>query len=182
MSCPLDGIPWNSYLFLCFPVTVAGNSWKNQMSSNFVFSSWKVGGRKQGYPSRPRRGRDGVYPCLRPPFFNEKTQNYANLVFSTVSRNVTGKQRNRCLFLTFSTFWPQPPPPLAPPPPGAPFFRTRNYITAEIQLLFIQATIAQWYSIGEGSLQSRVQSPAGPNKFFVFIFFILFTFFTVFIL
>ena len=62
----------NSLLFLFFPVTVAGNSWKNQMSGNFVFSELERVGRKQGYPSRPRRGRDGVYPCLRPPPFQRE--------------------------------------------------------------------------------------------------------------
>ena len=71
----------NSYLFLFFPVTVAENSWKNQMSGNFVFSSWKMGVESRGTRRDPVRGRDGVYPCLRPPFFNEKTQNYANFGF-----------------------------------------------------------------------------------------------------
>ena len=30
-------------LFHFFPVTVAENSWKNEMSCYFVFSSWKMG-------------------------------------------------------------------------------------------------------------------------------------------
>ena len=45
-----------STLFLFFPVTVAENSWKNQMSSNFVFSSWKMGVESRG----TRRDPEGV--------------------------------------------------------------------------------------------------------------------------
>ena len=46
----------NGISFLFFPVTVAENSWKNQMSGNFVFSSWKMGVESRG----TRRDPEGV--------------------------------------------------------------------------------------------------------------------------
>ena len=46
----------NGILFHFFPVTVAENSWKNQLSGNFVFSSWKMGVESRG----TRRDPEGV--------------------------------------------------------------------------------------------------------------------------
>ena len=71
----------NGSLFYFFPVTVTENSVENRMSTYFQFSSRKMGARKQGYPSRPRRGRDGVYPCLRPPFYYAKIENRCSFCF-----------------------------------------------------------------------------------------------------
>ena len=69
------------------------------------FPSWKMGGRKQGYPSRPRRGRDGVYPCLRPPIFQrEKTKLCEFGFFQPFFATWLVKMWNIILFLTFSTF------------------------------------------------------------------------------
>ena len=83
--------PKNGSLFHFFPVTVAENSWKNQMSSNFVFSSCRmvVESRQMAAeilfgPRAKPEGRNGSrlpFACLRPPFCNEKRQNYSNLVF-----------------------------------------------------------------------------------------------------
>ena len=71
------------------------------------FPSWKMGGRKQGYPSRPRRGRDGVYPCLRPPIFQrEKTKLCEFGFFQPFFATWLVKMWNIILFLTFSTFCP----------------------------------------------------------------------------
>ena len=88
-------------LFHIFPDTVADNGWKNHMSSNFVFSELKNGGSKAGVPHRDRRSRWGVPLLETPPFFNEKRQNYANLVFSTIFRNVTGKNVKHDTFFNF---------------------------------------------------------------------------------
>ena len=49
-------------------------------------------------------GRNGSrlpFACLRPPFFNAKIQNYANLVFSSVFCNVTGKKVKQITFFNF---------------------------------------------------------------------------------
>ena len=96
----------NSTLFLFFPVTVAENSWKNQMSGNFVFSSWKMGVESRGTRRDPEGVEMGCTPAWDPHFSTWKLKILANLVFSIVFRNVTGKKRNRLLFLIFSTFWP----------------------------------------------------------------------------
>ena len=96
---------WNSLLFHLFPVTVADNSWKTQLSGNFAFSELKKGGSKAGVSIETRRVEMGYTPAWDPPFFNEKRKILAKLGFITVFRNVTVKQVNIELFLTFSTFF-----------------------------------------------------------------------------
>ena len=94
----------NSTLFLFFPVTVVENSWKNKMSGNFVFSSWKMGVESRGTRQDPEGVEMGCTPAWAPQFSTWKLKILVNLVFSIVFRNATGKKRNRLPF--FSTFWP----------------------------------------------------------------------------
>ena len=72
------------------------------MSGNFVFSELERGGSKAGVPVETPKGSRWGLPLLEtPPFSNEKTQNYANLGFSSVFSNVTGKKVKHRAFFNF---------------------------------------------------------------------------------
>ena len=91
----------NGILFHFFPVTVAENSWKNQMSDNLCFQVGKRGVESRGTRRDPEGVEMGFTPAWDPPFSNEKTQNYANLGFSSVFSNVTGKKVKHRAFFNF---------------------------------------------------------------------------------
>ena len=92
----------NSPLFTCFTVTVTENSGKTTLSSNFVFSELKIGVESRGIPIETRRVEMGCTPAWDPLFSTRKHKINAKCHFSTVFRNVTVKQVNIVLFLTFS--------------------------------------------------------------------------------
>ena len=65
-----------SLLFLFFPVTVAGNSWKIQMSGNFVFSELESGGSKAGVPVETPKGSRWGVPLLETPIFQRENSKF----------------------------------------------------------------------------------------------------------
>ena len=58
-------------LFTVLPATVMVNSEENEMSSEFLFSSCKMMGRKQGAPQDPEGVERGV-PLLETPHFTTR--------------------------------------------------------------------------------------------------------------
>ena len=61
----------NGSLFTVLPATVMVNSEENEMSSEFLFSSCKMMGRKQGAPQDPEGVERGV-PLLETPHFTTR--------------------------------------------------------------------------------------------------------------
>ena len=61
----------NGSLFTVLPATVMVNSEENEMSSEFLFSSCKMMGRKQGAPRDPEGVERGV-PLLETPHFTTR--------------------------------------------------------------------------------------------------------------
>ena len=58
-------------LFTVLPATIMVNSEENEMSSEFLFSSCKMMGRKQGAPQDPEGVERGV-PLLETPHFTTR--------------------------------------------------------------------------------------------------------------
>ena len=74
------------------------------MSGEFLFSSWKIRGRKQGAPRDPEGVKRGI-PLLETPHFTTRKQKFKRIfVFSTVFHNVTDEQVNIVLCLILTTF------------------------------------------------------------------------------
>ena len=71
----------NSPLFTCLSVTVLENSEENEMSDEFLFSSCKMMGRKQGAPQDPEGVERGVPLLKTPSFYNAKIEIHANFRF-----------------------------------------------------------------------------------------------------
>ena len=61
----------NSPLFTCLSVTVLENSEENEMSDEFLFSSCKMMGRKQGAPQDPGGVARGI-PLLETHHFTTR--------------------------------------------------------------------------------------------------------------
>ena len=101
----------NSTLFHFFPVSVVEKSWKNQMSGNFVFSSWKMGIESRGTRRDPEGVEMGCTPAWDPHFSTRKHKITRIWFFQLFFATWLVKKRNRCLFLIFSTFWPPGPTP-----------------------------------------------------------------------
>ena len=92
----------NSMLFHIFPDTVADNGWKNHMSSNFVFSELKNGGSKAGVPVETPKGSRWGVPLLETPHFSTRKDKIMRIwFFSTIFRNVTGKNVKHNTFFNF---------------------------------------------------------------------------------
>ena len=98
-------------MFHFFPVTVAENSWKTQMSSNFVFSSCKMVVESRQMAAEilfgPRVGM--VQGCHLPAwdlhFATRKDKITRIWYFSSVFCNVTGKKVKHRAFFNFSCFF-----------------------------------------------------------------------------
>ena len=86
------------YLFYSNSYGKRFRKWNEQW---IAISRSKMGGRKQGTPSRPRRGREGLPLLETPPFLTANMAIYANFILLTVWRNVAVKQVNIELFLIF---------------------------------------------------------------------------------
>ena len=63
-----DLVEINSPLFTCLSVTVLENSEENEMSDEFLFSSWKIRDRKEGAPRDPEGVKRDI-PLLETPHF-----------------------------------------------------------------------------------------------------------------
>ena len=71
---------FNSPMFTCLSVTVLENSEENEMSDEFLFSSCKMMGRKQGAPQDPEGVERGI-PLLETSHFTTRNRNSSEFSF-----------------------------------------------------------------------------------------------------